>query len=139
MMITANFSEWHKAKLQEFLDETTLDPTNVRVSARKLNVLPLMFDMGGCYSIRSNGEIISFPWDDDQDLRLENDARIRNIALCQGSKKYPELSALIPPRSPEVKTCSYCNGTGIAPMSVELQLDNLVCYCGGLGWIPPES
>lgn len=93
---------------------------NVRASARELNVLPLMLDMGGCFAIRSDGEVISFLWENDRDIRQENDARIRNIALFQGSKKYPELRALIPPRPPEATTCSQCNGTGIEPMSAKL-------------------
>jgi hypothetical protein len=138
-MITSSFPIWHQAKLQEFLNETTPDPMNVRAIARELNVLPLMGDMGGCFAIRSDGEVISFLWDNDRDIKQENNARIRNIALFQGSKKYPELSALIPPRPPEATTCHHCNGTGIEPMSVKLQLDNIVCYCGGLGWLPPES
>lgn len=137
-MITSDFSTWHEEKLQEFLSETTPDLMDMRLRARELNALPLTCDMGGCFAIRANGEIISFLWD-YQDVRQETDARIRNIALFQGSKKYPELKALIPPRSPESKDCSYCNGTGIEPMSAKLHLDNIVCYCGGLGWLPPES
>lgn len=137
-MITSDFSTWHEAKLQELLNETTPDLPGIRVRARELNVLPLMCDWGGCYAIRSNGELIVFLWD-EEDVRPETNARIRNIALFQGGKKYPELKALIPPRSPEAKDCSYCNGTGIVPIAAELQVDNIVCYCGGLGWLPPES
>ena len=138
-MITANFSEWHKAKLQEFLNETTPDVNDLRTIAQELKVLPLMLDWGGCFALQANGEIVSFLWDDERNVRQEKDARIRNLALFQGSKKYPELIALIPARSPEARTCPVCDGTGVAPIAVELKLDNLVCGCGGLGWIPPES
>ena len=136
MMITANFSEWHKAKLQEFLNETTPDVNDLRTIAQELKVLPLMLDWGGCYAIQANGEIISFLWDSYQDIRPETDSRIRNVVLFQGSKKYPEL---IPQQPPDAKICWHCGGTGIEPLSAKHGIKNINCYCGGLGWLPPES
>jgi hypothetical protein len=136
MNIKANFSEWHKAKLQEFLDETTPDPTDLRIIVRTLNVLPLMSDWNGCYAIQANGEIIWFLWDSYRDIRPETDPRIRNVVLFQGSKKYPEL---VPQQPTDAKICRHCEGTGIEPLSAKHGIKNINCYCGGLGWLPPES
>ena len=62
----------------------------------------------------------------------------RNLVLFQGAKKYPELSELVPSRPPDAEDCSHCNGTGIEPMNEKPGLDEerIVCYCGGLGWLP---
>jgi len=99
-------------------------------------VLPLFSDMGGVFTINPEGEVFSFPWDDLlHGRRLESDRRIRNVVLFQGSKKYPELKVLIE-KPNDVHVCEYCQGTGIAPYAEKLNTDGIVCYCGGLGWIP---
>lgn len=110
----------------------------LRELATELNALPMSLDFGGCYAIRPNGEIISFRWDDPYNLESENDPRIRNLVLFQGAKKYPELSEFVPSRPPVAEDCSHCNGTGIEPMNEKLGFDEerIVCYCGGLGWLP---
>jgi len=108
----------------------------LRAVVLKLNVLPLVLDMGGCLAIKPEGEIISFAWDSEMDIQIELDERIRNIALFQGTAKYPELKAMIPARTKDAVDCPHCNGTGIEPLATELQITNIVCYCGGLGWIP---
>lgn len=135
----AGFRDWHRAKLDEFTDESTPDPSDLRETVAQLEVLPLMLDWGGCYALRSDGQVISFLWDVPMEVRVENDLRIRNIALFQGSKKYPELMALIPPKPSNAVECSGCDGTGIEKTTAKMGFDNFVCYCGGVGWIPPEA
>ena len=98
-------------------------------------VLPLFCDMGGVLTIGVEGEIRSFLWDDTLHGKVEYDPRIRNLALFQGSKKYPDLEGLIE-KPDDACVCSYCQGTGVAPFSEQLNADTIVCYCGGLGWIP---
>ncbi len=127
-----------EARLKEFLGSTDSVKLNLLSAAAELNALPLMLDMGGCFAIRMDGEIVSFAWDEEQDHVVERDRRLCNIALFEGSKKYPELLQLMTPRNSSDKDCPYCNGTGIAPMSEALKMDNIRCYCGGLGWIPGE-
>lgn len=139
MKTVADFQEWHKRTLEEFINSSTPAPDDIRETATQLEVLPLMLDMGGCYALRSNGQVVSFLWDDLKEVRVEDDLRIRNIALFQGSKKYPELKALIPPKPGNALECHVCGGTGVVPISAQLGLDNLVCYCGGLGWLPQEA
>ena len=111
---------------------------DLRGLAAELNALPMFLDFGGCYAIRVDGEIVSFMWDEPYSLKPENDPRIRNLVLFQGARKYPELDELVPKRPPEAEDCSHCSGTGIEPMNGGLGFDEdmIVCYCGGLGWLP---
>lgn len=99
------------------------------------NVLPLMCDMGGVYTLSANGEVRSFLWDDTLHGQVEYDPRVINIALFQGSKKYPELESLIE-KPADARVCESCHGSGIEPKAKALNTDAIVCYCGGLGWVP---
>lgn len=122
--------------IEDFINGTGPDPNNVRQLAAEKNVLPLLLDFGGMCAIDSAGDILSFVWDDTEHPQIESDPRIRNVALFQGGKKYPELNNLIPPKPDDASVCPHCRGTGIDPYATKLHLDNIVCYCGGLGWIP---
>lgn len=124
--------------IEKFLHTSNTDPNNLKDVVCKINALPVVFDMGGVYCIKPDGKIISAIWDDTESWREETDPRICNIAVFQGSKKYPELCELVPERPEDAITCSYCNGSGVEPMAIQLNTDNIVCYCGGLGWIPNQ-
>ena len=126
-----------RRRINEFASEVSPDPQNLRAVAAGGEALPLVCDFGGCLAIRPDGEIVSFTWDKMGDPRVETDARIRNLALFQGGKKYPELRTLIPARPPQARECPDCEGTGITTIAGEVELENnVVCYCGGLGWLP---
>jgi len=99
------------------------------------HVLPLYCDMGGVLTIDVDGEIRSFLWDDTLHGQVEYDPRIRNLALFQGSKKYPELEHLIE-KPNDAQVCSFCEGTGIVRLGGNSDSTGIVCYCGGLGWVP---
>lgn len=109
------------------------------VIAAKENVLPLFMDMGGFYGINTSGEIISFSWDNLEVSRLETEPRICNIVLFQGAKIYPELEDILPGRPSDARICPHCKGTGVESFSSKYQIEHIVCYCGGLGWIPKED
>lgn len=98
-------------------------------------VLPICSDMGGVFTVDVNGEVRSFLWDDTLHGKVEFDPRIRNSALFQGSKKYPELASLIE-KPEDARVCPHCGGTGIDAYAQKLNTDAIICYCGGLGWIP---
>jgi hypothetical protein len=119
--------------LKQFLADSSPDPLSLRKLAAEIQALPLVADMGGCYAIRCNGDIVSFAWDSPGELRLEEDPRIRNMAIFQGSKKHPALRALVPPRPADARDCPHCGGRGALPAPMP---ENVICYCGGLGWVP---
>lgn len=135
MKTTNEFSARICELIQDYISEVTNDPPEVRQLVIQHKVLPLIWGIGGVYTIHPSGDIISFPWDDNSQGQIELDQRIRNLALFQGSKKYRELESLI--EKPEnARVCPYCGGTGIDPYAEKLNTDAIVCYCGGLGWIP---
>ena len=135
-----NISNEHSkiiAKLiQDYLADSTPDHNNLRQLAAEEQVLPLCWDFGGVFAINPSGDILSFLWDDTLHPQVEYDPRIRNLALFQGSKKYPELKDLVPAKPNDAHVCPDCAGTGIAPHAAKLNTDAIVCYCGGLGWLP---
>ncbi|MBW3563355.1 MAG: L,D-transpeptidase family protein [Acidobacteria bacterium] len=57
------------------------------------------------------------------------------MALCQGAKRYPELTDLLPKRPDDAQTCEFCDGSGLANDLPEHLRESIVCFCGGLGWI----
>jgi hypothetical protein len=121
----------------QLLADSSPDPNRLRQVASRSHILPLLLDWGGCFAVRPSGEIVSFAWDTPDELRVEVDPRIRNMAIYQGSEKYPALREFIPTRPIDAVQCPHCQGKG-KPPEAEL-IDNLVCYCGGLGWLPPGS
>lgn len=148
MSISSSLSKLIRKLIKDYIAKPALEPNDLRRLAAAKTVLPLFVDMGGVFAINSSGDIISFPFslnasgnmvafplDETDQPRVESDPRIRNIALFQGSKKYPELRDLIV-KPDDARVCSGCGGSGIDPAAARLNVDNIVCYCGGLGWIP---
>src|SRR6266478_7831820 len=135
MMTNNNLSTRIRELIEDFVKGSEADSLNLGQLAATKNVLPLVWDMGGVFTINPHGEIVSFAWDKQDDPRVESDLRLRNNALFGGSKKYPELERLI--EKPEnSRVCPHCGGTGIDSYAEKLNTDAIVCYCGGLGWIP---
>jgi len=53
-------------------------------------------------------------------------------ALVLGSKKFPRLKALLPPRPSTAASCGRCKGSG--------EIQGVQCWeCAGLGWVPEEA
>ncbi|HEY0730448.1 MAG TPA: hypothetical protein VGD38_20355 [Pyrinomonadaceae bacterium] len=123
------------AKLIEDYPATSDDSPELQKLVAQEKVLPLCCDMGGVLAINAELEIRSFLWDNTLHGQIEHDPRIRNVALFQGSKKYPELELLIE-KPNDARVCEYCEGTGVDPYAKKLETDAIVCYCGGLGWLP---
>jgi hypothetical protein len=55
-----------------------------------------------------------------------------HAARAWASRRFPDIRGLAPRRGAESKVCPGCKGTGRLPDVPE----NIVCACGGLGWIP---
>jgi len=105
-------------------------------SARRLGLLPVWGDWVGSYALTPELEVVF-----SEDFLLAGvepvtDPRLRVITLFEASRRYPELSHLMPVRGPEDRTCPGCNGTGVVPNIPPEQRDKIICWCGGLGWVP---
>ena len=141
MKITSKISQKISKLIQQFVihsqDET--HDKNLQKIVSKLNALPMAFNFD-CYALKPNGEIIVFDLDNPLNFEIETNPRIINTILFQGIKKYPELKELMPIRSKTDLDCSRCNGTGIEPLAKKVNLnESIICWCGGLGWIPKDT
>ena len=48
-------------------------PLDLRELAAASRLLPVCLDMGGCYGLRLDGEVVSFAWDEPDQIRVEHD------------------------------------------------------------------
>ena len=98
-------------------------------------MLPIFLEMGGFYAIKEDAQVVSFTWDDPHTMRVETEPRIVNMVHFRASNDFPDLIKLKPEKGPGAKTCSSCGGTGKFKASLPAY-ENIVCQCGGLGWLP---
>jgi hypothetical protein len=101
-----------------------------------LGLLPVWGDWVGSYALTPELDVVF-----SEDFLLAEvdpvtDPRLRVITLYEASRRYPELAHLMPVRGPEDRTCPGCNGTGVVPNIPAEQRDKIICWCGGLGWVP---
>jgi hypothetical protein len=114
-------------------------PLDLRAIAAAVRLLPAVLDVAGCLGLRRSGAVASFRWDEPYVLRPEWDARIRNMAYHQASLKYPALALLVPRRPANAVPCLHCGASGRCSGLPARLADGVVCYCGGLGWLPGED
>ncbi len=120
----------HRVRLRELWP----GPPEAVALARAHDVLPLYADMGGVMALRADGTVVSIAWDATTAEPVTN-PRLRDVALLQGARCYHELETVLPRRTEGAMACRHCNGTG-RPMLEGRTLENVTCFCGGLGWIP---
>ena len=122
-------------RLKDYVADSSHDALNLRELAARYEALPLCIDWERCWALQLDGRVVVFSHEsEDPCLREEDDPRLRNVALFQGSITYPEISSLVPARPAEARDCPYCAEKGIGRECLEQH--NIVCYCGGLGWVP---
>ena len=138
-MIDPSISNLIHEEIERYASGSEPDSLKLRDAASQLKALPLICDAGGCFLVRPSGDVISFAWGSVEEWSVEVDERIRNLALFQGSRNYSWLHALIPSRGEAAPVCPVCGGSGTDPASEKLSLSNVVCYGGGLGWIPEND
>ena len=136
MMLEVGLKEEIEKRIEEFIEDER-NPGYLKYYVKKLKVLPLYNDWTNCLAINAEGEIINFSHEKEHEPRVETDKFWCNMALFQGSKKYPKLATLI--SKPEnALLCVGCNGSGILPLSSDPKYKNIICSCGGLGWVLPH-
>lgn len=138
MITETTLSEQIAERLKKYINDSSHDALNLRALAARFEALPLCVDWENCWALRPDGQVVVFlHGSNDAQLQIEDDQRLVNLALYQGSITYPEIKALVPSRPAQAKDCPYCAEKGIDPNSLEDQ--NIICYCGGMGWVPVEN
>ncbi|MBK7582659.1 MAG: hypothetical protein IPI67_20985 [Myxococcales bacterium] len=103
---------------------------------RTNQALPLYIGWTETFAIRPDGDLVRWSTEGEwPGVRPLDGAIWINSALVQGAKRYPQLKSLIPDRSTDARTCDDCGGTGTIG-GVPGPFDNVVCRCGGIGWLP---
>jgi hypothetical protein len=118
-------------RIEEFLADSDPRFEWVRRALRMHRFLPLYFGWFATLGIRPDASFVRWDHEENPDVvRPLDEPYWQRLAIGQGAKRYPELTALIPPRTPDAVDCEPCKGTG------EIILP-IVCKCGGLGWVVP--
>jgi hypothetical protein len=128
-----------KAELARYLATGSPEHPAAHAGAGRHQVLPLFNDFMGCWALDMSGRLVFFPWEAPEELELVSDHPVdatgANAALALGSKRFSTLATIRPVRPSDAVPCTSCDGTGrLAGMP-----DNVVCACGGLGWLPASS
>ena len=123
-------------ELAAYLEDAGRGPPQALDGARTHSALPLWTDLVGCLALRPTGELIFFSWDDPRALtellNTDYDRRLIHAARALGSRRYPGIAGLAPAREASARICPTCHGSGRIPDVP----DNVICECGGLGWVP---
>lgn len=123
----------HVASVRE---DWAQDPLRMGEIAARIGMLPLMSDFGGFCGISPEGNFVAVMWDSPEEPQEIKSARTRDIALHLGCARYPVLASLLPRRPEDARLCPECGGSGRHPLAVTANAANVLCWCGGLGWIP---
>lgn len=128
-----------EAELVRYLSSEATEPPDARAGAVRHRVLPLFNDFIGCWALDMTGRLVFFAWEAPEALEPVSDTPIdaigANAALALGSVRFPALAAIRPVRPADAVPCTACDGTG----RLTGVPDNVVCACGGLGWLPAPS
>jgi hypothetical protein len=129
-------------RIAEFIADSKTSGADAwaRGAVERLNALPLLFDWGGFMALLQNGQVVWVPDDDEPgEIRVVEEERVRNMGLFQGTKLHPDLQFLLPTRPSDAIECPDCRGTGklTVPKGSEHLAEWIICFCGGLGWLPP--
>ena len=136
MMHDSELSNWIQNAIGRYTIATSNEPEYLKWYATRYNLLPIYPDWTHCYGLRSDGIVFLFSTEDEEmTIHEETDERLRNMALYLGAKKYPELKLLVPVRPATAIDCPACEGLGKIDIP-GVGPDVIVCYCGGLGWLP---
>jgi hypothetical protein len=135
--LAAGLTEQLLERLSPHFDELARKPPGsdpVLQMAQQHGFLPLVADMGGVAGLMPDGTVVEMVWDDERPQPVGS-LRWQDVVLLVGAKRYPELLVLIPARPRGAEACANCGGTGTF-MAGDKKIADIICSCGGLGWIP---
>ncbi|MEA2413587.1 MAG: hypothetical protein QOI58_244 [Thermoanaerobaculia bacterium] len=123
-------------RIRELLSQRPIIDDRANKMASDHATLPLFRGREGFFGISVSGEMLVFRWDHFDQPQPALPRGTAYGALIVGSRKFPELAALLPSREEMDEPCESCAGTGSHPLSRERNDDRILCDCGGLGFTP---
>jgi hypothetical protein len=107
-----------------------------RELARSHRVLPIYGDFMGFWALTREGDI-AFLADDlvgvfEPVLDQEPNLRGIHVALAIIARRYPALAPYCPERPANARPCHQCDGSG----RISGAPADILCECGGAGWVP---
>jgi hypothetical protein len=128
-----------EAELARYLAAGPSEPSGAYTAAVEHRVLPLFNDFMGCWALDMSGHLVFCAWEEPEPVTPVADRPVDaigiHVALALGSTRYPALAGIRPARPTDAVSCRTCDGSGRIPNVPE----NVVCACGGLGWLPPSA
>jgi hypothetical protein len=128
-----------QAELARYLAQVPAVTQAEHEGAKQHSVLPLFNDFVGCWALDMAGRLVFFAWEEPGKLELVSEAPVdsaaAHVALAAGSIRFPALASIGPMRPKNARACTSCDGTG----RVAGAPDNIICACGGVGWLPPAA
>jgi len=128
------------AAIDRYAANGPTEEDSMRTLVGRARVLPLLFDWSAVLSLTPEGRLIWLEYEPPNSVTpLAEDAQKPNlvhIALAQGFLRFPELEWLPPRRGSTAIDCKSCGGTGTPRINGQPAPSNVVCGCGGLGWLP---
>ncbi len=122
-IITQEFARVIRALMK--LNTDYIDEAEERYS-KEFRALPLGVGLWSYTFLTPEGEVISTGYEPDEIERTSDPQQILRC-LVIGSRRYPELSGLVPARPESAPDCHACNGSG--------RFGAGSCPgCGGIGW-----
>jgi hypothetical protein len=122
-------------RIQEFLSDPDPRLEWMKPAVRTHIFLPLYLGWVGAIGLRPDGSFVRWDHEDDREaVKPLSDPYWERVAVSHAAKKYSELAALLPERPSHAKDCDSCKGTGEIEGTAQI-----ICVCGGLGWIIPED
>jgi hypothetical protein len=128
-----------ETRIEEFISDSTSIYAHVRGAIARKNVLPLFFDWTAFMALTQGGQVVWVPYDEEPgEIETVRDERLRNIGLFRGTELHPELHFLLPVKPSDAIECHHCRGMGplAFPQGHEHISEVVICYCGGIGWLP---
>lgn len=110
------------------------EPQYIRRIATRTNALPLYRGWTEVVLLAPDGSVIVYDHDVlDAPIDRVLDHAYLMASLVEGSRAFPALAPLVPPRPVDALECDACRGSGRLPAPIP---SHIICKCGGVGWFP---
>ena len=104
-------------------------------AARRRGQFPVFSDFVGVFTVDAEGSAYFAEFADLRDQIVVEDVLSQHVVRWIAAERHAELAHLRPVRTALDMTCPSCKGSG-TPSYAPAAATNLICECGGAGWIP---